>query len=91
MGDEVRQNTQENARRLGEVILRAWTDADYVQRLRDDPAAALDEEGVPVPPGVRVELHEDTDEVNHLVIPVKPSELEVSDFRDNGSTWCWCL
>ena len=55
MGDEVSQNTQQNARRLGEVILRAWTDADYLQRLRDDPAAALDKEGVPVPPGVRLD------------------------------------
>jgi hypothetical protein len=89
MGDEV--NTQEKARRLGEVILKAWTDEDYLQRLRDDPAAALDEEGISVPPGVSVVLHEDTDEVNHLVLPVKPADLEVSDLRDDGSTWCWCL
>lgn len=91
MGDDVSRYTDENARRLGELILRAWTDEDYLQRLRDDPAAALDEEGVPVAPGVRVELHEDTDEVKHLVIPAKPSELEISDVRDSASTLCWCL
>jgi hypothetical protein len=91
MGDDVSRYTDENARRLGELILRAWTDEDYLQRLRDDPAAALDEGGVAVAPGVRVELHEDSDEVKHLVIPAKPSELEVTDARDSASTWCWCL
>jgi hypothetical protein len=89
MADEV--SIQEKARLLGEVIVKAWTDEDYLQRLRDDPAAALDEEGIHVPPGVKVELHEDTEEVNHLVLPVKPLDLEVADLRDGGSTMCWCL
>ena len=89
MSDEV--SIQEKARRLGEVILKAWTDEDYLQRLRDDPAAALDEEGIPVRPGVKVVLHEDTEEVNHLVLPIKPVDLEVSDLREDGSTMCWCL
>jgi hypothetical protein len=89
MADDVQQSWQENAKRLGEVIIKAWSDEGYLQRLREDPGAVLDEAGVVVGPGVRVEVHEDSDEVNHLVIPVKPADMEVSDFQSADSSWCW--
>jgi nitrile hydratase alpha subunit len=77
------------ANQMGEVVLKAWTDEDFRQRLLADPATVLQQNGVPVPPGVAVKVVEDTDQVNHFVLPPKPADLEISDFRSDDATWCW--
>lgn len=80
---------QANAKQLGEVILKAWTDDDFKQRLLADPATVLQENGVQIPPGVGVKVLEDTNDVNYLVLPAKPTDMEVSDFQSDDATWCW--
>ena len=74
---------------MGEVVLKAWTDEDFRQRLLADPATVLQENGVRVPPGVAVKVVEDTDDVNYFVLPSKPADMEVSDFRSDDVSWCW--
>ncbi|HYJ78274.1 MAG TPA: NHLP leader peptide family RiPP precursor [Longimicrobiaceae bacterium] len=54
---------------LALVTARAWRDAWYRQRLLDDAASALREEGVSVPEGVTVRVLEDSDSVKHMVVP----------------------
>src|SRR5262245_31048302 len=58
--------------RWGQVVARAWTDEAFKQRLLADPAAALQEHGLAVPPGVTVRVVEDTDRVVHLALPKRP-------------------
>jgi hypothetical protein len=78
-----------NANKLGEVIVKSWTDDDFKQRLLADPATVLQEHGVQVPPGVGVKVLEDTNDVNYLVLPAKPTDMEVSDFQADDASWCW--
>lgn len=80
---------QQTSRQLGEVILKAWTDPAFKQRLESNPNEALKEAGVSVPEGVEVKVLEENENVNYLVIPQKPGNLQVSDFRSADASWCW--
>ena len=65
---------QERAKQWGQVVARAWADAAYKQRLQTDPKSVLAEQGIAVPAGVAVQVHEATAEVMHLVLPPPPSD-----------------
>jgi anti-anti-sigma factor len=52
-----------------QAIVRACTDAAYRARLLADPQQALAEEGLEIPPGVEVRVHESTDEKLLVVLP----------------------
>lgn len=54
---------------LRNAILRSCTDPEYRKRLVADPAAALAEEGLEVPPDVRVVVHEPADDTIMVVLP----------------------
>jgi len=62
-------------KKMGQVIARAWSDADFKARLLADPAETLRAEGIEVPAGVKVKAVENTDEQFYLVIPQKPDDL----------------
>jgi hypothetical protein len=70
--------TQESAKRWGQLVARAWGDAAFKARLLADPGPALAEQGIQLPPGVEVRVHENTPAVVHLTLPPRPSE-ELSD------------
>lgn len=82
-------STKATANKIGEVIVKAWTDDDFKQRLLADPATVLQENGVQIPAGVGVKVVEDTNDVNYLVLPAKPTNMEVSDFQSDDASWCW--
>jgi hypothetical protein len=70
----------------GQIVGRAWADEGFKQRLLADPAAVLKEYDLAPPSGVNVELlqesdwvPESTDETLYLVLPVKPSDDELSE------------
>ena len=69
------QEQQEQARKWGQVVARAWRDEAVKQRLLSDPAGVLREEGIEVPAGQQVRLVENTDQVMHLVLPQQPRDL----------------
>lgn len=54
------------------IISRAWSDPAFKQRLLSDPHAALAEEGLTVPAGTTVKIHENTATTQHVVLPAKP-------------------
>jgi hypothetical protein len=69
-----------------QIVGRAWADDAFKQRLLADPAAVLEDYDLAPPAGLRVEVHEEptgvppaTDAVRYLVLPVKPSEEELSE------------
>ena len=70
---------EEHARRIAQIITKAWTDEVFRYRLLSDPARMLRAEGVSVPQGVEVRILEDTDKVLHVVVPMKPSKQELSE------------
>jgi Nitrile hydratase, alpha chain len=71
--------SQEQARKYGQVVARAWSDETFKRRLLAEPAAVLREQGIEVPSEVEVRMVENTDRVVHLVLPPTPAEGELSD------------
>ncbi len=61
------------------VIVRAWRDPEYKQRLIAEPAATLAEAGISVPEGVEVRVVEGGPEVRHFFLPPPPDERDLSD------------
>lgn len=55
---------------LAMSIARAWCDDEYKRALLADPTALLEAEGIEIPPGVRVEVVENTPAVTY--VPLAP-------------------
>ncbi|MEI8185818.1 MAG: NHLP leader peptide family RiPP precursor [Chlorobiaceae bacterium] len=73
-------NAQEQQQAMGKIIAKAWADEAYKQRLIDDPADLLNEEGVQVPDGMTVKVVENTPVLFHVILPQKPDgELSLDD------------
>jgi hypothetical protein len=54
---------------IAEVIVTAWKDQAYREKLAGDPAGVLREAGLELPADCRVTLMEDTGDVSHVSIP----------------------
>ena len=64
-----------------EALRKSCQDASFRSRLAGQPSETLRAEGYDIPPGVEVEVLQDTDEVLHLVLPFNAmaSKVELSD------------
>ncbi len=60
------------------IIAKAWADDDFKARLLADPAAIAAAEGIAVPAGVKIVVHENKPGELHVVLPAKPS-ADISD------------
>lgn len=72
-------NAQQQSDKWMQILAKAWTDDTFKKRLLVDPAGVLRENGLAVPAGVELRIHEDTDKVQHLVIPKSARSVELSD------------
>jgi hypothetical protein len=54
---------------LQRIAAQALDDDAYRQRLLDDPAGVLEQEGITVPTGVNVVIHQNTSDEIHLALP----------------------
>jgi hypothetical protein len=70
---------EEQARKWGQVVGRAWSDEAFKRRLLAEPVTALRERGMEVPAGMEVRVVENTSTVTHLVLPPRPAEGELSE------------
>lgn len=63
------------------IIALAAKDSAFRKRLIADPQATLEKEfGLKLPPGVKLQVHEEGESVRHLVLPKAPSkQAELSD------------
>lgn len=68
-------NHEEQGRKISQLIAKCWADESFKQKLLADPAATLKAEGTELPAGLSVKALENTDQVFHLVIPARPTEL----------------
>jgi hypothetical protein len=70
---------EEQGKKMGQIIAKAWSDEAFKQRLLSDATAVLQEEGVPLPKGLTVKAVENSEKVYHLVIPPKASVGQLDD------------
>ena len=71
-------NVQEQQQAMGKIVAKAWADEAYKQRLINNPADVLKEEGLPVPDGITVKVVENTPTLFHVILP-QNSEGELTD------------
>jgi len=71
----------------GQIVAKAWADEAFKGRLLSDPQAVLREHGLEMAPGVRVIVHEDTEQVRNLVLPATPAgELTEEELAPTAGT-----
>ena len=63
-----------------QLIAKAWQDPAFKQTLINDPKGTIEKEtGMKIPDGVEIQVHEETADTLHLVLPPKPEEGELSE------------
>jgi|LauGreDrversion4_2_1035121.scaffolds.fasta_scaffold996553_1 hypothetical protein len=67
------------------IIAKAWADDSFKAQLLADPAAVAAAEGIAIPAGVKIVVHENKPGELHVVLPAKPS-AELSDAELEGVT-----
>jgi hypothetical protein len=61
--------------RFAQIIVRAWEDLDFRQRLLERPHEAFAEFGIQAPEGVTIKVLADDPSVQHFVLPMKPAPV----------------
>ena len=61
--------------KVAQIIARAWTEPDFKARLLKYPEETLRANDIEVPDDLRIIMHEDTEEVEHGVLPAPPPGL----------------
>jgi hypothetical protein len=70
---ERQPHTEEIVKKWSQLVAQVWADEKLKGRLIEDPAAVLREHGIPTYSGVELRVVENTAEVYHLVLPLKPA------------------
>ena len=62
-----------------QIVVRAWTDEDFKQRLLKDPTSVLTEEGMAPPPNMQVRVVENTQNQVYLPLYAKPGGKDLAE------------
>ena len=68
------------------LVVKAWSDSDFRQRLLTDPKQVFNEEGIAVPEGQEVVVLEDSSQKAHFVIPQCPDDLAIEELDVIGQS-----
>jgi hypothetical protein len=60
---------------FAKVVANSWSDEGFHAKLVADPTGTLAAAGVTIPAGKRVVLVENTDDIVHVILPARPTEL----------------
>ena len=83
------ENTMTVSALRQQLIEKAIADGEFRSRLMADPKAAVEAEtGVTVPAEFNVEVHEDTADTSHLVLP-PPAQLGEADLAQAAGGIDW--
>ena len=83
-------NLAERGKKMSELVAKCWADDGFKQKLLADPAATLKAEGAELPAGLTVKAVENTDNVFHLIIPAKPTDLSDEQLDQVAAGYmCW--
>jgi hypothetical protein len=73
------------------VIARAWQDPAFKQKLISNPTGTLADEGIQFPAGHTVQVHENTANVTHIVLPAAPAGGVTASSATPASSNVWCV
>ena len=84
MNDKVQRDTAEfqlqNLGSISRFLREVGEDAGAAERMKDNPRRFLEEErGIFVPENIEVQVHEDTDDTVHVVLPPDPNLMLVDE------------
>ncbi len=66
-----------------DIIVKAWRDESFRQKLLKNAKAAIEEEfEIEVPSDIKISVHEESEESIHLIVPSVPSNFITDDFSD---------
>ena len=72
------------------VIAKAWNDPKFKERLLKDPEHVLKEQGIQVPKGKKIQMHENNDKIVHFILPSKPDgELSMQELEARAAGDCF--
>lgn len=54
------------------IVTKAWIDKNFKAKLLKAPLETLKQEGLQLPSGITLSLHENTENKLHLILPEKP-------------------
>jgi hypothetical protein len=85
--------TQDEFEKLwNQVVARTWTDAAFKQRLLTEASTVLAEQGIQIPHGVDVRVHEGSQRTANFTLPPSLSDeltdAELDVVSGGGSTTC---
>ena len=64
---------------LQDLIVRAWEDEAFKRELLSDPKSTIEKAlGITFPEGIEIYVHEQTPTQVHLVLPMKPDNLDAA-------------
>lgn len=72
-------NVEQQAKLWGQIVTKSSRDERFRKQLLADPAAAVKEAGLELPPGVKLRVVENTDTLLHVAIPPLESDKELSE------------
>lgn len=67
MSEQIRKN-------WSKLVAKVWSDDALAQRLQNDPKAVLKENGIDVPDGMNITVHQNSPSQLHISVPSKHKE-----------------
>lgn len=83
-------NPNDHTQKLSQLIAKTWADEAFKRQLLADPTAVLKAEGLALPSGLTVKVVENTEQLFHLVLPPKPTELSDDSLDRVSGGICLC-
>ena len=74
-------NEQKFQEIIGHLINSALKDAEFKNRLINDPIGVCKENGIPIPEGVDIKVLANTDNLLHIVLPSEPVSRDVRGLK----------
>ena len=68
----MKDDGKEFQKNWAKVIAKAWSDPAFKKKLLQNPETTLAAEGIPMPKGMHIEIHENTNKIIHLNLPERP-------------------
>ena len=81
---------EEFQKAYGRMVIRAWSDEAFKERLLSDPITVFKETGIAVPQGLDVKVIENTEKAVHFILPPKP-EKGCGESICGAAEWCTCF